>query len=257
MKDKVALVTGATSGIGRATAVAFGAKGAKVVVVGRRQSEGNQTVELLQQAGGQGIFVATDVSDATAVTHMVQTTVDTYGRLDYAVNNAGYGGHFAPMIETAHEEWDKTIAINLTGTWLCMQSELKQMLPQQNGVIINVSSVAGVWGVPGTTAYSASKHGMIGLTKAAALECAHANIRINAVAPAGVRTAMLEKGLGHNEEAIVAFAAIHPLGRISTPEEIAHAILWLCSDEASFITGHTLMTDGGMTAGFNPNLLSG
>lgn len=252
MKDKIVFITGATSGIGRATAIAFAAQGAKVVATGRRQAEGEETVALMAAAGGEGIFVQTDVTDETAVANAIETTINTYGRLDYAVNNAGYGGTPGPMFQIPRAEWDKIIAINLTGVWLCMQYELQRMLPQQSGSIVNVTSVAGVWGTPGASPYSAAKHGVEGLTKTAALEYARANIRVNTVAPAGVRTPMLDQGFGGNEEAIAGFAQMHPLGRIGTPEEIAEAILWLCSDKASFVTGHTLMTDAGVTAGVNP-----
>ena len=257
MKGKVVLVTGATAGIGQATAIAFADQGAKVVVAGRRQPEGEETVAQIEQAGGQAIFVATDVSDEAAVSHLVQTTVETFGHLDYAINNAGYNGTRTSLVETPRAEWDKVISTNLTGTWLCMKYELKQMMTQGSGAIVNMSSILGLWGSPNGNAYIATKHAILGLTKTAALEYAHANIRVNALAPGGVRTAMLERSFGNDEEAMTAFGQIHPLGRLGTSEEMAQAIIWLCSDEAAFITGHTLVVDGGFLAGINPILVGG
>ena len=252
MEDKVVLVTGATSGIGRATAIAFGRKGASVVLCGRREDKGEESAELVRQAGGQALFVRCDVTDETAVAELVQKTVSTFGQLDYAFNNAGGGPPPGPMLEIPRAEWDQTIAVNLTGTWLCMQHELRQMVPNGGGVIVNMASVGGKWGTPGLAPYVAAKHGIIGLTKTAAMEYAKANVRVNVVAPAGIRTEILEANFGANEAALAAFANFHPMGRLGEADEVANAVVWLCSPEASFINGTTLMIDSGVTAGVNP-----
>ncbi len=250
MKGKIALITGGTSGIGRATAVGFAQAGATVVVCGRRQAQGEETIDLVRQAGSDGSFVQTDVSDEAAVQSLIGQTVERYGRLDYAFNNAGIGGDIGPLVACTRESWDQVISTNLTGVWLCMKYELQRMLQQGGGVIVNTASVAGVWGSPGMSAYVASKHAVVGLTKAAALEYAAAGVRVNVVAPAGILTDMVTNMM--NEEMLTAFANSHPVGRLGQPEEVAQAVVWLCSDAASFITGHTLMIDGGTTAGVNP-----
>ncbi len=251
LDGKVALVTGATSGIGRATAVLFAKAGAKVVASGRREPEGQQTLELIRAAGGDGLFVQTDVSQASDVESLVQKTVDTFGRLDVAFNNAGIEGVWVPIARQSEADWDRTIAINLKGVWLCLKYEIRQMLKQGSaGAIVNMASVTGLVGGGGAAAYSASKHGVIGLTKSAALETARNRIRINAVCPAVIETPMEQRLFGA-PAAHQSALAMHPLGRFGTPAEIAQAVLWMCSDRASFMTGQSLVLDGGFLAGPN------
>jgi len=251
LDGKVALLTGATSGIGRATAVLFAKAGAKVVASGRREPEGQQTLELIRAAGGDGLFVQTDVSQASDVESLVQKTVDTFGRLDVAFNNAGIEGVWVPIARQSEADWDRTIAINLKGVWLCLKYEIRQMLKQGSaGAIVNMASVTGLVGGGGAAAYSASKHGVIGLTKSAALETARNRIRINAVCPAVIETPMEQRLFGA-PAAHQSALAMHPLGRFGTPAEIAQAVLWMCSDRASFMTGQSLVLDGGFLAGPN------
>ena len=251
LHDKIAIVTGGTSGIGRDTALLFAKSGAKVVVAGRREKEGNETVELIRAAGSDGLFVKTDVARAADVEALVQKTVEKFGRLDIAFNNAGIEEAIVHVADESEEIWDSVIDINLKGTWLCLRSEIRQMLKQGGGAIVNMSSVAGLMGVAGSAAYSASKHGVIGLTKSAALETAKNGIRINAVCPAVIETAMGERLF--NEPEIQKFIlGLHPIGRFGKPMEIAEAVLWMCSDRASFMTGQSLVLDGGFLAGVNP-----
>jgi len=248
LNGKVALVTGGSSGIGRATAVAFGREGAKVVVASRRIPEGEETVDMIRAAGGDALFVRTDVTHASEVEAMVGQTVETYGRLDFAFNNAGTTPPMAFTADCPEELWDHIINTNLKGIWLSMKHELPQMLKQGAGVIVNNSSVAGLVGFPGRAAYAASKHAIIGLTKTAALEYARAGIRVNVVCPGWIRTPMLDSGLRQNPQFEAQILKMQPNGRIGTPEEVAGAVIWLCSDTASFVTGHTLVMDGGLLA---------
>jgi NAD(P)-dependent dehydrogenase (short-subunit alcohol dehydrogenase family) len=248
LDGKVALVTGAGSGIGRATALAFADEGAKVVVSGRSLDGCHETVASIRGAGGEATFVRADVSIASDVVALIQTTVDTYGRLDCAHNNAGVGGAGFLPHEYPEELWDQNIAINLKGVWLCLKYEITHMLRQGGGAIVNTSSGAGLVGVPMAIGYSASKHGVIGLTKSAALAYAHSGIRVNAVCPGYVRTPMLEVILAERPEAEQAWLANQPIGRLGSPEEIAALVVWLCSDAASFVTGAALPVDGGYTA---------
>ena len=252
MQERVALITGGTTGIGRSTAVAFAKRGVRTVFCGRRKPEGEQTLELVKAAGGQGLFVQADVCDEAAMRGLVDRTVEAFGRLDYAFNNAGITGQLGPSIGYDRKAWEDIMATNVTGTWLCMKYQIPAMLKQGSGVIVNMSSVSGVWGTPGLAAYVAAKHAVLGLTKTAAMEFAQAGIRINAVAPAGIMTEVITAGLDNNQELIAKFRGAHPIGRFGSAEEVASAVLWLCSDEASFITGHTMMIDGGATAGVNP-----
>lgn len=245
-KNKVALVTGASSGIGKATALAFAKKGAKVVVVD--WIENKDTMNLIKDLGGEVLFVKCDVSKAADVKTMVEKTMEAFGRLDYAFNNAGIEGASAPTQDCTEENWDRTIGINLKGIWLCMKYEIPEMLKQGKGVIVNCSSVAGLVGFSGLPAYVASKHGVIGLTKTAALEYAKLGIRVNVVCPGVIQTPMIDRLTGKTKEAIEQFTGLEPIGRFGLPEEIANAVVWLCSDEASFVTGHAMAVDGGFVA---------
>jgi NAD(P)-dependent dehydrogenase (short-subunit alcohol dehydrogenase family) len=248
LQDKVALVTGGTSGIGRATAIAYAQQQAKVVVVGRRIDEGEETVQLIKEAGGEAIFVQADVTKEADVKAMVDKAVDVFGRLDIAFNNAGTVGENPSLIEQTEAEYDRTMSVNVKGVWLSMKYEIAQMLKQGSGSIVNTSSGAGVVAVPTQSLYTASKHAVVGLTKAAALQYAKAGIRINVVAPAAIETDMFEAATGGQDEAKAYVTGLHPIGRIGTPLEVANAVLFLSSDMASFITGETLMVDGGYVA---------
>ncbi len=251
LDGKVALVTGGTSGIGRETAVLFAKAGAKIVVAGRREPEGQETVELIRAAGGDGLFVKSDVSKASEVEALIQKAVEQFGRLDVAFNNAGIEGVYAPIIRQSEEDFDRTVNINLKGVWLCLKYEIRQLLKQGGGgAIVNMASVTGMVGSAGAAAYSASKHGVIGLTKSAALENAKSGVRINAVCPGFTETPMAER-IFRIPAARKYVLSCHPIGRFGTPAEIAEAILWMCSDRASFMTGQSLVLDGGFLAGQN------
>jgi NAD(P)-dependent dehydrogenase (short-subunit alcohol dehydrogenase family) len=246
---KVALVTGGSAGIGRATAVAFAREGAKVVVASRRMKEGDETIQLVRQAGSDGFFIKTDVAKAADVRAMVEKTIATYGRLDYAFNNAGVIEEKpGPLVEQSEETFARIMDINVKGVWLSMKYEIPEMLKHGGGAIVNMSSVAGFVGFPGLGIYIASKHAVIGLTKAAAVEYSKSGVRVNAVNPAAIETEMLAHVAGDNPEAVAQMAAGHPIGRIGRAEEVAEAVIWLCSDKASFVTGHSLLVDGGYTA---------
>jgi NAD(P)-dependent dehydrogenase (short-subunit alcohol dehydrogenase family) len=250
-EGKVGLVTGGTSGIGRETAVLFARAGAKVVVAGRREVQGNETIEMVREAGGDGLFVKSDVSKAAEVETLIQQVVERFGRLDIAFNNAGIEGIQAPIVKQSEEDWDRTIAINLKGVWLCLKYEIRQMLKQGGGgAIVNMASIIGLIGTAGVAAYSASKHGVIGLTKTAALENAKSGIRINAVCPGFTETPMADRIF--RAPAVRKYVVdCHPIGRLGRPAEIAEAVVWMCSDRASFMTGQSLVLDGGFLAGPN------
>jgi NAD(P)-dependent dehydrogenase (short-subunit alcohol dehydrogenase family) len=249
LQGKVAIVTGGTSGIGKDTAVLFAKAGAKVVVAGRREAEGKETIELIRAAGGDGLFVKTDVARAAEVQALVKKTVEKYGRVDIAFNNAGIEGAASPITEQSEEDWDRTMGINLKGVWLCLKYEIQQMLKQgSGGAIVNMASVAGLLGAAGLATYCSSKHGVLGLTKSAALETASSGIRINAVCPAVIQTAMAERLFGA-PEVEKHMLGMHPIGRFGRPMEIAEAVLWMCSERASFMTGQSLVMDGGFMAG--------
>ena len=248
MQDKVALVTGASSGIGRATALVFAREGAKVVVADLNVVGGQETVQLVKAAGGEAVFVETDVSQAASVEAMVQTAVDTYGRLDCAHNNAGVEGVLSRTAEQTEQDWGPVIRINLKGVWLCMKYELPHMVQQGSGAIVNTASGAGLIGVKRMAAYVASKHGVIGLTKTAALEYAKSGVRVNAVCPGVIQTAMVERVSGRRPDVLEKMIAAEPIGRSGQPEEIAESVVWLCSDAASFVTGHAMAVDGGAVA---------
>jgi NAD(P)-dependent dehydrogenase (short-subunit alcohol dehydrogenase family) len=251
LEGKIGLITGGTSGIGRDSAVLFAKSGAKVVIAGRREVEGEQTVELIRSAGGEGIFVKTDVSKAAEVESLVQKVVEKYGRLDAAFNNAGSEGVWVPIAKQSEEDFDRTIEVNLKGVWLCLKYEIKQMIKQGGGgTIVNMASITGLVGSAGAAAYSASKHGVIGLTKAAALETARNGIRVNAVCPGVIETPMSDRLFGA-PQAHKYVKSCHPIGRFGRPSEVAEAVVWMCSDRASFMTGQSLVLDGGFLAGQN------
>jgi len=240
---KVALVTGGSSGIGRASALAFAREGAKVVIADVVVKGGQETVQMIKQAGGEAIFVLADVSKASNVEAMVNKAAETYGRLDCAHNNAGITGARASITECTEENWDHVMNTNLKSVWLCMKYEIIHMVEHGGGTIVNTASTLGLVGVPRNSTYVASKHGVVGLTKAAALEYAKAGIRVNAVCPAVILTPLVERY--SDAQAQARWIAQTPMGRMGTPEEVAEAVLWLCSDAASFITGHTMAVDGG------------
>jgi len=245
---KTALVTGATSGIGRAAAVAFGRAGASVVLTGRREDEGRSTLDLVRQAGGRGTFVRGDVTVEDDVRRMVQTAVQAYGGLDCAFNNAGYLGAIAPVTGQSLADLDATLDVNVRGMLLCLRYELAVMLAAGGGAIVNNASLAGLAGSPENAVYDASKHAVVGLTRSAALEVARQGVRVNAVCASSVETAMDDKfraGKGITREQL---AQAMPIGRTCHPEEVAPAVLFLCSDDASYITGATLAIDGGFSA---------
>lgn len=245
-ENKVAIVTGGSFGIGRAAAVAFAERGAKVVIVDC--VEDSETLNLIKAKGGTALFIKSDISNAADVKAMIEKTISTYGRLDYAFNNAGIEGLSAPTHECTEENWERIININLKGAWLCMKYEIGQMIKQGKGAIVNNASVAGLVGFQGAPAYVASKHGLIGITKTAALECAKLGIRINAVCPGIIRTPMIDRFTGKNKEIEKQFENMEPIGRLGEPEEVANAVIWLCSDGASFITGDAIAVDGGWVA---------
>ncbi len=250
--EKVVVVTGGTSGIGRETAVLFASRGASVVVAGRRQVEGDETVELVRRAGGDGMFVQTDVSQAAQVDALIQAAVERFGRIDCAFNNAGVEGAWTPITEQTEEDWDHTIDINLKGTWLCLRAEISQLRKQGGGgAIVNNSSVAGLIGTAAAATYCASKHGVLGLTKSVAIEVAPEQIRVNAVCPAVIETPMGDRLFGDPDMETWALG-FHPIGRFGTSREVAEGVLWMCSDASSFMTGQALTLDGGMLAGPNP-----
>lgn len=245
-ENKVALVTGGSFGIGQATAVAFAKRGAKVVVADWIETD--ETIKLIKASGGEGIFVKCDVSKSKDVEAVIKKTIDSYGRLDFAVNNAGIEGAAAPTHECSEENFDHTIGVNLKGVWLCMKNEIPHMLKQNKGAIVNIASIAGLVGFSGLPAYVASKHAVVGLTKTAALEYAKKGIRVNAVCPGVIKTPMVDRTTGKDKTVEKQYEDMEPVGRMGQPEEVAEAIIWLCSDSSSFVTGHALAVDGGWIA---------
>lgn len=250
LQDKVALVTGAASGIGRATALTFAREGAKLIIADMNEDGGEQTAHIITENGGEATFVQVDVTSASQIEAMISKTVETYGRLDCSFNNAGTEGTtMVSTVDYKEEDWNRVLSINLTGVWLCMKYEITQMLKQGGGAIVNTASVAGLVGSRGAgSAYAASKHGVVGLTKTAALEYAKQGIRVNCVCPGVIRTPMMERMLTRTPELEQQYMAAEPIGRLGMPEEVAESVVWLCSDAASFVTGHTMTVDGGMVA---------
>jgi NAD(P)-dependent dehydrogenase (short-subunit alcohol dehydrogenase family) len=259
--EKVVIITGGGSGIGRATAIAFAKAGAKVAIANRREDSGWETLRLVKDAGGDGIFVKTDVTSESDVQTLINTTVNTYGRLDFAFNNAGIEQKPVPLMEQTEAEFEQVINTNVKGVWLCMKYQIPAMLKNGSGAlaeplcksIVNTSSFAGVNGFATIPIYSASKHAVLGLTKSVALEFAKQGIRVNAICPGAVgETGTFERSFGGNEQAIAYAKTIHPIGRIGIPAEIASTVMYLCSEGAGFITGQSFTMDGGWSAGFAP-----
>jgi NAD(P)-dependent dehydrogenase (short-subunit alcohol dehydrogenase family) len=249
-KGKVALITGAASGLGRATALLFAEKGAKVVVSDVAVEGGHETVSMIQAIGGEATFIVCDVANEASVTELITKTVEVYGRLDCGINNAGIGGLWTATHKYPTDNFEKVMAINTTGVFMCMREELKVMTQQGSGAIVNVASVAGLSGFPNNVAYAASKHAVVGMTKSAGLEYAKKGIRVNAACPVFTITPMVTGMFDViGDEMKDKLEASIPMKRFGKPEEIAEAIVWLCSDSASFITGHALPIDGGMVAG--------
>ncbi|HEY4214971.1 MAG TPA: glucose 1-dehydrogenase [Steroidobacteraceae bacterium] len=246
-EGKTVLITGAGSGIGRATAIAFGSEGANVVACDVNDAGGEATVATLRQRGASAEYVHVDVSSAADCAAMVERALSRFGRLDVAFNNAGINLEVAPIAEVDEAQWQRIVGINLTGVFLCMRAEIPAMKRTGGGAIINTASVGGLIGTAGVTAYCATKHGVVGLTKSAALDYIKDGIRINAICPGGTRTAMLEEWFKHPEVERAALAGT-PIGRMADPAEIARAVMFLASDESSFMVGHSLVADGGLTA---------
>jgi NAD(P)-dependent dehydrogenase (short-subunit alcohol dehydrogenase family) len=250
-ENKVALVTGAASGIGRATALAFAREGAAVVVADVSVEGGEETVGMISRDRGSARFARTDVSNPQEAEAMVGLAVSAFGRLDYAVNNAGIEGVLAPTADYPDETWHRVLGINLTGVWLCMKHEIPQLLRQGGGAIVNMASILGLVGFANAPAYTAAKHGVVGLTRVAALEYATQGLRVNAVCPGFIETPMvMQRGLvaAEHPEVRHQIEELHPIKRLGRSEEVAAAVLWLCSDAASFVTGQALAVDGGYTS---------
>jgi NAD(P)-dependent dehydrogenase (short-subunit alcohol dehydrogenase family) len=244
---KVGFVTGAASGIGRAAALAFAREGASVVVADVAEGANQETARLIEQAGGRALAVRCDVTRSHDVKAALKAAVDAFGRLDVAFNNAGLENEVKPAAEVTEEEWNRSIAINLTGVFLCMKHEIPLMLEHGGGAIVNTSSGAGVKGFPGGASYVAAKHAVVGLTKSAALDYAASGIRVNAICPGIIDTAMMDRFSGGTPEGRAAVIAQEPIGRMGTPEEIGAAVVWMCSDDAAFMVGHAMVVDGGQT----------
>ncbi len=248
LTDKVVIVTGGSAGIGRATALALAAAGAAVTVSDVDDERGADVVREIEAAGGSAIYVRADVSDDDEVAALVARTVEHFGGLDAAFNNAGIEGTPAPTHECDPDNWHRTLAVNLTGVWSCMRHEIPALLARGGGSIVNCSSVAGLVGFPNSPAYVASKHGVVGLTRTAALEGAEAGIRVNAVCPGVIETEMITRFTHDDAEAAAGLKAMEPMGRLGRPEEIADTVVWLCSDRSSFVTGQAIAVDGGLVA---------
>ena len=248
LEGKVALVTGGTTGIGRETAITLAVAGAKVVVSGRGKEKGEATVDLIKKEGGEATFIKADIAQASEVEALIAKTVEIYGRLDCAFNNAGTEGKLSPITELTESDLNKVIDINLKGTWFCLKYEIMQMIEQGGGAIVNTSSGAGEVGIANLSPYCASKHGVMGLTKSLAIEYAKQGIRINAIAPGPIDTGMPNRGTANKEALDNYISTFVPMDRMGTAGEVAEAVVWLCSDAAGFVTGTTLAVDGGYLA---------
>lgn len=246
-------MTGAGAGIGRATALGFAREGAAVAVADVDERGGAETVRLVEAAGGRARFVRADVSDEAQVEAMVRTTVDAFGALHCASNNAARGAGFRPLTEIRREDWDRALGVTLTGVWLCMKHEIPALLASGGGAIVNIASVSGMRGEATQAAYSAAKGGVLALTKTAAAEWARSGVRVNAVCPGGIETPAIQAYFEHAPGIREATVAVHAMRRLGRPEEIADAVAWLCSERASFVTGHALVADGGVLV--NPHAL--
>lgn len=247
MKNKTAIVTGAASGIGEAAALLYASMGAKVAVSDINEPKGNELVKKIINQGSEAIFVKTDVSDPDQCKHLITTTIDKFGTVDYAFNNAGISGESNPVADMSIEGWNKMIATNLSSVFYCMKYQINQMMKQGSGSIVNNSSILGTVGFSNACAYVASKHGVIGLTQTAALEYSKSGIRINAIGPGFINTPLLSEA-GIDAEAKKGLVMLHPIGRLGEPEEVAELVVWLSSDKASFITGSYYPIDGGYLA---------
>lgn len=247
-EDRTVLITGGSSGIGRATCLAFAKAKAKVMIADINADAGMMMARAIQDQGGRAEFVKFDVSRESDVQNAIEKTVQTFGCLDYAFNNAGVEGTQSPTPDCSSANWDQVIQTNLSGVWYCMKYEIPEMLKNGGGAIVNCSSIAGLIGFPGIPAYVAAKHGVLGLTKTAALEYAKSNIRINAICPGVIQTPMIDRFSHGEAQALKQLSAGEPVGRMGRPEEVASTVLWLCSDASSFVTGHPLVVDGGWVA---------
>ncbi len=248
MKDKVVIVTGGAVGIGGAIVEKFADRGANVVIADIKAEQGERLIDTLKKKGSEAEFIWTDVSDRSEVENLMEKTVERFGRLDYAVNNAGIEGDQADTAACTEANWDRVLEINLKGVWLCMKYEIRKMLQTGGGAIVNISSVAGLVGFRNLPAYTSSKHAIIGLTRTTALEFAQKNIRINAVCPGVIQTEMIDRVTGNDPEKRKQYESMEPIGRMGRPEEVAAAVVWLCSDEASFVTGQAVPVDGAFTS---------
>ncbi len=248
LQRRVVLVTGAGSGIGRACALAFARDGATVIVADQDEVHGVQTAKMVEKIGGDSYFIRCDISEPNQVKHMMESTIGRFGRLDVAVNNAGIEGSKASTVDCSLQDWERVMAVNLRGTWLCMKYEIPVMQKQGGGAIVNCSSIAGLVGFADSPAYTASKHGVVGLTQSAALECARSHVRINAVCPGVIQTPMIDRYVNGDERRRRELAEREPMGRLGNPSEVAEAVHWLASDRASFVTGVALPVDGGWIA---------